>query len=256
VRGFDAHTGKQLWTFHTIPQAGEPGVETWLNDSWRGHRQRQCLGADERRRSARPCLSCRSAHPSNDYLWRPSSGRRACTATAWSVLDARTGRKVWHFQTVHHGLWDYDLPAAPILLDITVDGRPIKAVAQVTKQNFLFVFDRVTGKPVWPIEERPVPPSPVAGERAAPTQPFPSRPAPIDFQGIGENDLIDFTPELRAEALHILNRYDHGPLYTPPTTRGTATNPERCRGRQLGRRGRSIRRAACSMSRRIAIRSS
>ena len=223
VRGFDAHTGKQLWTFHTIPQASEPGVETWLNDSWRETGNANVwapMSADDQLGHVYLPVST----PSNDYYGghRPGDGLYGDSLVC---LDATTGRKVWHFQTVHHGLWDYDLPAAPILLDITVDGRPIKAVAQVTKQNFLFVFDRVTGKPVWPIEERPVPPSPVAGERAAPTQPFPSRPAPIDFQGISENDLIDFTPELRAEALHILNRYDHGPLYTPPTTRGTATNP-------------------------------
>src|SRR5262249_23157554 len=133
--------------------------------------------------------------------------------------------KVWHFQTVRHGLWDYDLPAAPNLVDIVVNGRAIKAVAQVTKQNFVFVLDRVTGEPVWPIEDRPVPPSSGKGQRAAATQPFPTRPAPRDIQGIREEDLVDFTPEVRAEARDILQSHDYGPLYTPPSERGTATNP-------------------------------
>jgi quinoprotein glucose dehydrogenase len=127
---------------------------------------------------------------------------------------------------VHHDLWDYDLPAAPNLVDITVDGRPIKAVAQVSKQGFVYVFDRVTGEPVWPIEERPVPQSPViAGERLSPTQPFPTKPAPFDRQGLTVADLIDFTPELRAEAEAIVARYDHGPLFTPITARGTILLP-------------------------------
>jgi quinoprotein glucose dehydrogenase len=162
--------------------------------------------------------------PSNDYYGGHRLGD-GLYGDSLVCLDVRTGRKVWHYQTARHGLWDYDLPAAPNLLDIVVDGRPIKAVAQVTKQNFVFVFDRVTGQPVWPIEDRPVPPSTVPGERAAPTQPFPTRPAPLDIQGIREEDVIDLTPEVREEALQILRRYDYGPLYTPPTERGTATNP-------------------------------
>jgi quinoprotein glucose dehydrogenase len=223
VRGFDVRSGKVLWTFHTIPQAGEAGVETWKNESWRDTGNANVwapMSADDQLGFVYLPIST----PSNDYYGghRPGDGLYGDSLVC---LDARTGRKIWHFQTVHHGLWDYDLPAAPNLVDITVDGRPIKAVAQVTKQNFLFVFDRITGKPVWPIEERPVPASPIAGEHASPTQPFPTRPAPIDFQGIGEQDLVDFTPELRAEALEILGSYDYGPLYTPPTTRGMATNP-------------------------------
>jgi len=137
----------------------------------------------------------------------------------------RTGKRVWHYQLVHHGLWDYDTPAAPVLLDIVVDGRPIKAVAQVTKQGFCFVFDRVTGEPVWPIEERVVPASTVPGEQASPTQPFPTRPLPFDRQGISENDLIDFTPELKAAALEIYNRYGEGPLFNPPSENGALTLP-------------------------------
>ena len=134
-------------------------------------------------------------------------------------LDARTGKRVWHFQTVHHDLWDWDLSSAPILGDITVNGKRIKAVAQVTKQAFTFVFDRATGEPVWPIEERPVPQSTVPGERTSPTQPFPTKPLPFDRQGISADDLIDFTPQLKAEALKIVAQYQTGPLYLPPLVR-------------------------------------
>ena len=146
-------------------------------------------------------------------------------------LDARTGKRVWHFQIVHHGLWDYDLPAAPILHDVTVYGRTIKAVTVLTKQSMSFVFDRVMGKPVWPIEERPVPQIAVSGERQSPTQPFPTKPAMYSGQGYHENDLIDFTPELKAEALATAKRYISGPMYTPPTpiaeggTQGTWVYP-------------------------------
>ena len=132
-------------------------------------------------------------------------------------LDVETGKRIWHYQFVHHGLWDYDLPAAPNLLDITVDGRPIKAVAQVTKQGFVFTFDRVTGKPIWPIEERPVPQSDVPGERTSPTQPFPTRPAPFEFQGVSVDDLVDFTPEIRAMAQKAIQNFRIGPLFTPPS---------------------------------------
>ena len=131
-----------------------------------------------------------------------------------------TGQRVWHYQIVHHDLWDYDLPAAPMLVDIRVNNRPIKAVVQLTKQAFAFVFDRVTGQPVWPIEERPVPSSDTPGERTARTQPFPTKPPPFDRQGVTVDDLIDFTPALRAEAVELLKRYRIGPLFTPPTVRG------------------------------------
>ena len=148
-----------------------------------------------------------------------------CSPRASCCLDARTGERVWHFQIVHHGVWDYDLPAAPNLVDIEVDGRSIKAVAQITKQGFVYVFDRVTGEPVWPIEERPVPQSTVPGEKTSPTQPFPSRPAPFEQQGLTEGDLIDFTPELRQAALDLVGAYDLGPLYSPPTQRGLIQMP-------------------------------
>jgi quinoprotein glucose dehydrogenase len=135
------------------------------------------------------------------------------------AVRCATGERVWHYQLTHHDLWDYDLPAAPILADITVEGRRIKAVVQLTKQSFAFVFDRLTGIPVWPIEERPVPKSDTPGERSSPTQPFPTRPPAFDRQGVTVDDLIDFTPELRKEALEIVKQYRLGPLYTPPTVR-------------------------------------
>jgi quinoprotein glucose dehydrogenase len=131
-------------------------------------------------------------------------------------VDVKTGRRKWHYQTVHHGMWDYDLACAPMLFDMKVDGRTIKALAQPTKQAFLFVLNRETGEPIWPIEERPVPQSDVPKERTSPTQPFPTKPKPFDLQGITENDLIDFTPELRAQALEVVKRYKMGPLFTPP----------------------------------------
>ena len=162
--------------------------------------------------------------PTNDWYGGHRLGDNLF-AESLVALEASTGRYIWHFQMVHHGVWDYDPPAAPILLDINVDGRPIKAVAQLTKQGFIFVFDRITGEPVWPIEERPVPASNVPGERLSPTQPFPTRPAPFERQGISVDDLIDFTPELRAEAVAILQRSDHGPLYQPPSERGTLNLP-------------------------------
>jgi quinoprotein glucose dehydrogenase len=223
VRGFDAATGRLLWTFHTVAQGEEPGVETWEKDSWKEAGNANVwapMSADEELGYVYLPVST----PTNDYYGghRPGDGLYGDSLVC---LDAATGRKVWHYQLVHHGLWDYDTPAAPNLIDITVDGKRIKAVAQVTKQAFLYVFDRVTGKPVWPIEEQPVPASSVPGEHASKTQPFPSKPAPIDIQGVREDDLIDFTPELRKEAMEIIGKFDYGPLFTPPSVRGTIQLP-------------------------------
>jgi quinoprotein glucose dehydrogenase len=154
--------------------------------------------------------------PSDDHygVHRPGDG---LFGDSLVCLDARTGKRVWHFQMAHHGLWDYDLPAAPNLIDIRVDGKPVKAVAQVSKQGFCYVFDRVTGRPLWPIVERPVPKSTVPGERLSPTQPFPTRPASFDRQGVTEDDVTDLTPELRKAALSVLEKYNYGPLFTPPS---------------------------------------
>jgi quinoprotein glucose dehydrogenase len=162
--------------------------------------------------------------PTNNYYGghRLGDGRYGDSLVC---IEAATGRKIWHYQLVRHGLWDYDTPAAPNLIDIAIDNRQIKAVAQVTKQNFIFVFDRVTGVPIWPIEDRAVPVSKVPGERAALSQPFATRPAPIDVQGLQEETLIDLTPELRKEALEIVSKYDYGPLFTPPSERGTIMVP-------------------------------
>ncbi len=214
VRGFDVRTGKQQWIFHAVPAEGEFGKETWEKDSWKvtGNANVWTLmSADE----ALGYIYLPFGTPANDYYGgqRPGNG---LFGECLVCLDARTGKRIWHFQMVHHGLWDYDLPAAPNLLDIKVNGKPIKAVAQVSKQGFCYVFDRVTGKPIWPIEERPVPPSTIPGEKPSPTQPFPTRPAPFDRQGITKDDLLDFTPELRKDALAILEKYTYGPLFTPP----------------------------------------
>jgi quinoprotein glucose dehydrogenase len=223
VRGFDVRTGRLLWTFHTVPQGEEPGVETWEKDSWKEAGNANVwapMSADEELGYVYLPVST----PTNDYYGghRPGDG---LYGESLVCIEAATGRKVWHYQLVHHGLWDYDPPAAPNLIDITVDGRKIKAVAQPTKQAFLYVFDRVTGKPVWPIEEQPVPPSTVPGEVAAKTQPVPTRPKAFDLQGARDEDLIDLTPEIHREAIEIANLFDRGGLYTPPSQRGTIQVP-------------------------------
>ena len=223
VRGYDVANGQLLWTFHTVAQGEEPGVETWEKDSWKEMGNANVwapMSADEELGYVYLPVST----PTNDFYGgdRPGDG---LYGESLVCLDVTTGKKVWHFQLVHHGLWDYDPPAAPNLIDITVDGKPIKAVAQVTKQAFLYVFDRVTGKPVWPIEEQPVPPSTVPGEQAAKTQPVPSKPAPFDIQGATDDNLNDLTPEIHQEAIEIAKAHDRGRLFTPPSERGTIQLP-------------------------------
>jgi glucose dehydrogenase/alkylhydroperoxidase family enzyme len=229
IRGYDVRTGKLLWTFHTIPQAGEFGNETWENGSWKYTGNAgvwSMMSADLELGYVylpveTPTHDFYGGHRLGDNLFGESI---VC-------LDARTGKRVWHFQIVHHGVWDYDPPAAPILHNITLQGRTIKAVTLLTKQNMSFVFDRVTGRPVWPIEERPVPQIAVPGERHSPTQPFPTKPVPYSRQGYHDDELIDFTPELKAEALAIAKRYVRGPMYMPTTpvveggTQGTWVYP-------------------------------
>ena len=223
VRGFDLRTGAQRWMFETIPQQPGFAADTWENDSasysgntnvWTNMSADLDLGY----------VYLPIGTPTNDWYGGHRLGDNLF-AESLVCVDAKTGERVWHFQFVHHGLWDYDLPAAPTLVDIEVDGKPIKALAQVTKQAYLFVFDRVTGEPVWPINETPVPASTVPGERASPTQPIPSKPAQFDLQGLTDADLINFSPELRAEALQIVSKYEYGPLYTPPSLRGTINIP-------------------------------
>ncbi|HEV3214086.1 MAG TPA: PQQ-binding-like beta-propeller repeat protein, partial [Vicinamibacterales bacterium] len=218
VRGFDVRTGKRLWIFHTIPQPGEFGNETWLNDSWSYTGNTGSWGQisiDEDLGIAYLPIEL----PTGDYFGadRPGPGLFGESLVA---VDLQTGKRKWHYQLIHHGLWDNDIPDAPILADIVVNGRAIKAVAQPTKQAFLYVFDRVTGQPIWPIEERPVPKGDVPKEWYSPTQPFPldahGKPFNYDSQGFVEDDLIDFTPELRAEAKQIVSKYKLGPVFTPP----------------------------------------
>jgi quinoprotein glucose dehydrogenase len=214
IRGFDVRTGKKLWTFHTIPRPGEFGNETWEGDSWKytGNTGSWApLSGDEELGYVYIPVEM----PTGDFYGGNRPGN-SLFSDSLVCLDARTGKRIWYFQLVHHDIWDWDIAAPPILADITVNGKSIKAVAQVTKQAFTYVFDRVTGQPVWPIEERPVPQSDVPGEKTSPTQPFPTRPAAFDRQGTSLDDLIDFTPALNAEAIKIASQYKLGPLYTPP----------------------------------------
>jgi quinoprotein glucose dehydrogenase len=231
VRGFDARTGRLLWTFHTIPAKGEFGYDTWLTP-----------GSAEYTGNA-GVWGPTSADPELGLVYLPVEGatsdmyggeRRGNNLFANSLvaLDVRTGERVWHQQLVHHDIWDYDNPTAPILLDVTVDGRAVKAVVQLTKQAFAYAFDRATGEPLWPLEERPVPASDVPFEWTSPTQPFPTKPAAYDRQGVSESDLVDFTPAIKAAALEAVKGLRLGPMYTPPSlsdapdgTRGTLVLP-------------------------------
>jgi quinoprotein glucose dehydrogenase len=214
VRGYDVRTGKRLWIFHTIPRRGELGYDTWLEGSAEYNGNTGVWA----QMSADPELGLvyvPTEMPTGDYYGgnRPGDTLFADTLLA---LDVKTGRRKWHYQTVHHDVWDWDLPCAPILFDMHAGGRMVKAIAQPTKQAMLFVFNRETGEPIWPIEERPVPLSNVPKERSSPTQPVPTRPAPFDRHGITESDLLDLTPALKAEALEVVKRYKMGPIFTPP----------------------------------------
>jgi quinoprotein glucose dehydrogenase len=214
VRGYDVRTGKLAWTFHVRPRPGEFGDDTWGNalhysgdmGAW------GALSADEELGYVYVPLSA----PTNAMYGGHRPGQNLYS-NSLVCLDAKTGRRVWHFQMVHHDLWDYDNIGAPVLGDITVNGRRIKAVMQPNKTAWVYVFDRATGEPVWPIEERPVPQSTVPGEQSWPTQPFPTKPPPFDQQGLTENDLIDFTPAIKAEALALARQYVIGPIFTPPS---------------------------------------
>ena len=217
ILAYDARTGEFLWKFDVLPGPGEFGHETWENDAW------EWTGDIS---SWAPL----SADPERGIVYVPTNGATMdfyggfrpgdnLFSTSLIALDVRTGERLWHYQMVHHDIWNYDTPTAPVLLDVTRDGERIPAVAQVTKQAFVYAFNRVTGEPLWPIEERPVPASLIPGEKLSPTQPFPTRPAPYDMQGLTHDDLIDFTPELRAAAIEILDEYHIGPLFHPPLHR-------------------------------------
>ena len=230
IRGYDVRTGERLWIFHVVPQGDDFGVDTWHEDSWRytGHSGVWTqLTVDEEL----GYLYLPTEIATNDWYGGHRPGDNLF-AESIVCLDIRTGERVWHYQLIHHGIWDYDNPAPPTLVDVTHDGRRIKAVAMVTKQGYTYVFDRETGSPLWPIIEMPVPQSDVPGERTSPTQPIPSRPAPFERQGFTVDDLIDFSPEIRAEAMEIAANYRMGPLYTPPSliddpdgTKGTLVLP-------------------------------
>jgi quinoprotein glucose dehydrogenase len=214
VRGYDVRTGKRLWLFRTIPQIGEFGNDTWEKDSWRYTGNTGVwaqISIDEDLGIAYLPVEL----PTHDYYGGERPGN-TLFAESLVAVDLQTGQRKWHYQLVHHGVWDMDIPCAPILADINVNGRIVKAVAQPSKQGFLYVFDRVTGQPIWPIEERPAPKGDVPGEWYSPTQPFPTRPPAYDRQGLAIDDLIDFTPELRAEAVKLVAKYKIGPVFTPP----------------------------------------
>ena len=214
VRGYDVRTGERLWIFHTIPQPGEFGTESWLAGSAEYTGNTGVWGqisVDEELETV--YLPVESA--TGDYYGGTRPGDNLFGETLLAV-DLYTGERKWHFQLVHHGIWDHDIPCAPILIDVNVDGRTVKAVAQPTKQAWLYVFDRVTGEPLWPIEERPVEQGDVPGEWYSLTQPFVTKPPAYDRQGVTVDDLIDFTPELRAEALEVASWHKLGPIFTPP----------------------------------------
>ena len=230
IMAFDVRTGRKLWTFHTIPRRGEFGAETWGNNSneysgnagaWTPFTVDEELGY--------VYIPVEAA--TGDQYGGPRPGNNLFSSSL-VCLDVKTGKRIWHYQVVHHDIWDYDPPTAPILADITVDGRRIKAVVQLTKTAFAYVFDRTNGRPVWPIEERAVPQSDAPGERTSPTQPFPTKPPAFDRQGLTHDDLIDFTPQLKEMAVKAIEGYRIGPMFTPPSmvdpakgAKGTLTFP-------------------------------
>jgi quinoprotein glucose dehydrogenase len=234
VQAFNARTGKRVWTFSVIPQSPQdPGAETWENESWRanGHGNVWApMALDE----ARGLLYLPTSTPSSDYYGGQRPGANLF-AESLVCLDASTGKMKWHFQTVHHGLWDWDIPAQPNLVTINLEGKHIDAVAQVTKRGDTFVFDRVTGKPIWPMVERAVPTdSDVPGEKPYPTQPFPSKPPAFVNQGVLPDDANNLTPEIKAMALAQMEKFRIGPMFTPPSLRGTLQRPSQAGGASWG----------------------
>ncbi|HWA23244.1 MAG TPA: PQQ-binding-like beta-propeller repeat protein [Caulobacterales bacterium] len=214
VRGFDVRTGKRLWIFHTIPKKGEFGYDTWLDgtDNVGNAGDWAQISIDEELNTAYLGVEL----PTGDYNGQYRRGN-ALFGESIVAVDLKTGKRKWHYQLVHHGLWDFDPPCAAILCDIPINGKIVKALAQPTKQAFLYVLNRETGKPIWPIVEKKAPKGEVPGEWYAPTQPIPTKPPAYDVQGVGPKDLIDFTPALHAEALRLIKNYVIGPLFTPPS---------------------------------------
>ncbi|MFM1896261.1 MAG: hypothetical protein RLZZ385_1335 [Pseudomonadota bacterium] len=217
ILAYDARTGAFKWKFNVIPRPGEYGHETWENDAW------EWTGDVS---SWAPM----AADPDLNLVYIPTNGATVdfyggfrpgdnLFSTSLIALDADTGQRAWHFQMVHHDIWNYDTPTAPVLLDVNLEGQPTPAIVQVTKQGFAYAFNRQSGEPLWPIIERPVPASKIPGEQLSPTQPFPTKPAPFTLQEVTPDELVDFTPELRQEALQVLSEYDYGPLFQPPLHR-------------------------------------
>jgi len=218
ILGYDAKTGEFLWKFNVLPGPGEFGHETWENNAWKWTGDISSwapLSADQER----GLVYIPTNGATVDFYggFRPGDN---LFSTSLIALDVKTGERAWHYQLVHHDIWNYDTPTAPVLMDVTQNGRVVPIVAQVTKQSFVYTFNRETGEPIWPIEERPVPASKIPGEKLSETQPFPTKPAPYDIQGLTEDDLIDFTPELRARTVEMLADYEIGPLFQPPLHRG------------------------------------
>ncbi|HLK49623.1 MAG TPA: PQQ-binding-like beta-propeller repeat protein [Bryobacteraceae bacterium] len=214
VLAFDVHTGKKLWQFNTIPRPGEFGNDTWLKESWAVNGNVGVwsqMAVDEDLGLAYLPVET----PSSDFYGGHRPGNNLF-ADSLVCVDLKTGQRKWHYQLVHHSIWNMDIAAGPVLADLTVNGKPVKAVLESSKQAFLYAFDRVTGQPLWPIEERAVPRGDVPGEWYSPTQPFPTRPPAFDYQGVTADDLIDFTPQLHAEALQLVSKFKLGPIFTPP----------------------------------------
>ena len=215
VHAYDVRTGKRLWVFRTIPMPGEFGNDSWENDSWAANGNNGVwtqMAADPELGLVYLPIET----PTSDYYGGHRPGNNLFAESIVAV-DVMTGKRKWHFQLVHHPLWGFDNASPPILADLVVGGRSVKAIAQPGKQAFLYVFDRASGQPVWPIEERPVPKGDVPGEWYAPTQPFPTKPPAYDRQGYADDYLIDYTPELREAALKVASRYKRGPIFTPPS---------------------------------------
>jgi glucose dehydrogenase len=230
VRGFDTRTGELLWTFHTIPERGEYGYDTWLDESAE-YTGNAGVWAPMAADPERGLVYLPVEMPTSDMYGGERPGANLF-GNSLVALDARSGERVWHQQLIHHDVWDWDNPTSPILLDVTVDGRAVPAVVQLTKQAFAYAFNRETGEPLWPLEERPVAASDVPGEQMSPTQPFPTKPPPYDRQGVTADDLIDFTPEIKAAALASIADLRTGPIFTPGSlvdaddgTRGTLVLP-------------------------------
>jgi quinoprotein glucose dehydrogenase len=213
VLAFDARTGKKLWQFNTIPRPGEFGNDTWLKESWAVNGNVGVwsqMAVDEELGLAYLPVET----PSSDFYGGHRPGNNLF-ADSLVCVDLKTGERKWHYQLVHHSIWNMDIAAAPVLADLTVNGKPVKAVLESSKQAFLYAFDRVTGRPIWPIVEQPVEKGDVPGEWYSPTQPFPTRPAAFDYQGVTADNLIDFTPQLRAEAVRLVSKFKLGPIFTP-----------------------------------------